>query len=162
MNKDAFIIQGDLRVSIAVYGATMGQVIVRADVVYREKSFQDVPLLVLSIDADLPELTNDVYFPHLPYLKPSKLFRNVLSQALEAALHQSCRWAFISSGVGRYLTELRSFSEARSIVNQAKREANALDANKPGSEKRARAVLVALGKPPVTEMEVIIWPSRTN
>ncbi len=157
MSTESVILIGKLSLTTFIYNLRSAEINVRGDIVYRDVTYHDLPIVRLIVsDLDGEIYVDDEYASMIPYLKPVAAFRSFLISALprlERTMPGWCVGGIFNKGIAIYVGELSTFSDVKSLVSQAKTMANMLDAKKKGAETAARAVLSALGKTPTTDMK---------
>jgi hypothetical protein len=146
------VFRGSLKNEVMVFNEDTGEIVFRVDVIYKGLEYKNIPILRLTIDADNEDaFVDDNYMLLLPYLKPIKAFREVLEASLLSLCnHES---AVIRVGAESYLREIKTFSEVKSLVRQAKGCINNLKPEKKESEFLARKVLEVMNVTPSTDIE---------
>lgn len=155
MSTESITLIGKLRLTAFIHNKMSAEVNVRGDIVYRDVTYLDLPIVRLMMSALGEEVyVDDEYASLIPYFKPVAAFRRFLISALPRLEHTMPGWyvgGILNKGIAVYVGELSTFSDVKSLVSQAKTAANTLDAKKPRAETAARAVLLALGKTPMTD-----------
>ena len=161
--KKLVVLNGQFRVETRVYNKFSGEIVFRADVAYGKVEYTGIPLLRLIIDlmdggviddqGDIAEVyVEDEFFHPIPYLKPVRAFRNALEAELVLLINTNPS-PVIKAGAEEYLEEIRTFSELKGLVRQAKTCVNALKPERKGAERMARAIMEAMNVMPTTDTE---------
>lgn len=127
-----YTIRGDLRFEFSSEfklrsGDKAAQLRCFGDVEYDAQLFRDFPLLTIDILGFGVEWdVKDIFHQSLPYMKPVRAFREYLVGQLRLALQQLPESAQHSTfspfwmGINRYISQLNSFKEARSLASQVR------------------------------------------
>lgn len=158
--SESITLIGKLRLTAFIHNKTSAEINVRGDIVYRDVTYRDLPIVRLMVsDFDGEIDVEDEYATMIPYFKPVAAFRSFLISALprlENTMSGWCVGGILNKGIAVYVRELSTFSDVKSLVSQAKTMANMLDAKKKDAETTARAVLSALGKAPMTDTKFYV------
>ncbi len=157
MSTESITLIGKLRLTAFIHNQKSAEINVRGDIVYRDVTYHDLPIVRLMVcDLDGEVYVDDEYANMIPYFKPVAAFRSFLISALPRLEHTMPGWCvggIFNKGVAVYVRELSTYSDVKSLVGQAKTAVNMLDAKKKDAETAARAVLSVLGKTPTTDMK---------
>jgi hypothetical protein len=142
------------KIQASLFNPFTGEITVCCDVQYRETVYKSLPVLRLSLNMNSGEVdVNDEYTTHLPYLKAIPKFRDYLDGRLRH-FAQINRDRIVIGGIREYLEELRTYSDVKGLVRQAKSCVNAIRPDQFYAEQRARAVLDAMAEIPGTDVQI--------
>jgi hypothetical protein len=151
---------GKVSISARMFNAKSGEITFISNIFSVEEYYRDLPFLRLSIergDEEDPVEVDDEYSSFIPYLKQlpgfRKYFPSLIGLAMQMPEISECD--LFEEGLQSYAQKLSTYSNTRAIISQAKAAVGLLRSEKPEAEKLARAVLVAMGRIPVTDIKFI-------
>ncbi|HWQ60511.1 MAG TPA: hypothetical protein VN420_05215 [Candidatus Fimivivens sp.] len=156
-------VRGTLRFEEKIYFGTGTEISVIGNI-FREGVWQEHSLLHINVflsDEKDDIIVNDNYSDFVPYLKPSKkfreflgleIFREVFSRGVREGDGDHSEMSIATWGLVEYAKQLKGYSEDASLVRQAKTEVNKLDAKRHDAGSLARGVLKSLGVTPNVDM----------
>lgn len=153
--KRTIVLRGGLQLEVKIYSKTARGISIYGNVSCNGQWFKDLPILGLLIeDVSLGNhndeaMVSDVYCPLIPYLKPIKAFRDLLEEELlnfRGKIDKLSR-----AGIDEYLKELRTFSEAKSVIREVKTQVNKLRAERVNDIGIARKILEVMSTFPSTD-----------
>jgi hypothetical protein len=156
-NKEwPIILNGGFQVEWKMYNEYSGEVVFRGKLAFNGQEFNDMPVLRLVMckwpsDKGVQEvLVWEEFCKTLPYLKPVREFREILSTKLEHILVENLMPPFMREGMQKYLAGIMTYSEDKGLIRQAR---DSLNNFKPGgkeSGEQAKAILKVMGVIPCT------------
>ncbi len=124
--------------------------------------YRNLPILRLSytrelVDQDSYEIEVDDEYPSsyfIPYLKGIPAFRAYLILFLRDAIATApaSQRGILAQVVSVYMSQLRQYSDVKSIVRQAKTCVNSLNPERKNAEQQARAVLEIMERTPTMDI----------
>jgi hypothetical protein len=155
--KKVIFLKGGLRSEMVTFNKTAREITVYGDISFNgQRFFKNLPIVRLVVtDVSMGNhndeaLVCDEYSRFIPYLKSVKAFRILLEQELIKLKSNVDKLGNV--GIDEYLAELRTFSETKSIIREAKTLVNQLKPEKIKDIEIAHRIFAAMD----------IYPSADN